>query len=162
MLSKSLFSFTYYVLWHRVDICVLIRIPLARNPQRIWISAYNSFFLFSRNFNNLYFCPRETTYPMNNQKRGYCIIFNVENIGGSIRNGTDIDVKRLRKCFNVLGFHVIVKQNPTRAQIHSTMTHCKLFYDRCSIQNTTNLRYTNRKINVNRQHYLDKTYTYSK
>ncbi|XP_076076070.1 caspase-3-like [Mytilus galloprovincialis] len=75
----------------------------------------------SWNFNRLYFCDREDSYPMNKQKRGCAIIFNVENVGGRIRNGTDIDVTRLKKCFNLLGFDVLVKQNPTREEIYYTM-----------------------------------------
>ncbi|XP_063447417.1 caspase-7-like [Mytilus trossulus] len=58
---------------------------------------------------------------MNNRIRGYCIIFNVEDVGGRIRNGTNIDAKRMEKSFKHLGFHVVVRQNPTRAIINSTM-----------------------------------------
>ncbi|CAC5401434.1 CASP8 [Mytilus coruscus] len=64
---------------------------------------------------------REKLYPMNNKKRGYCIIFNVEDVGGRIRNGTNIDAKRMENSFKRLGFHVVVRQNPSRAVIISTM-----------------------------------------
>lgn len=83
----------------------------------------------SRNFDTQHVGNREKFYSMNNKIRGYCIIFNVEDVGGRIRNGTNIDAKRMENCFKHLGFHVVVRQNPSRAIINSTMKGCKLIYN---------------------------------
>lgn len=88
-------------------------------------------------FESQYIGNCEEFYAMDNKRRGYCIIFNVEDVGGRIRNGTNIDAKRMQDSFKCLGFRVVFKQNPTRAEINSTMKWCKLIYNIfCNIPKT--------------------------
>lgn len=60
-------------------------------------------------------------YDMNNAKRGLAIIFNhfkfSPSTGNPVRNGTEIDCKRLRKTFHELDFEVQIHDDLTRNRI---------------------------------------------
>ncbi|XP_034484450.1 caspase-like [Drosophila innubila] len=69
-------------------------------------------------------------YNMNHGKRGKALIFNHkifdENLDLSIRDGTDMDCKRLDQVLNKLDFHVTVYTDLCYKEIHTVMKKTSL------------------------------------
>lgn len=66
-------------------------------------------------------------YRMDNLTRGYCIIFNVAVVEGRFRDGSHVDVRKLKQTFQFLGFVVSVIDNPSKLEINRTLRNCKLY-----------------------------------